>query len=117
MSTRRFQTTDQDQDQDQDCFPAGSTFGNIYCVNRSLENILFEVQRSVSIFHTEFEYACQTGSKCRKIVFFLFKHNIYVRIAIYTCMSKLQYNYTSTVYKIYVQVDVWGFVLYCLVLM
>ena len=36
-----------------------------------------------------FFYACQIGSKCQKIVFYIFKHNIYVRIAIY--MSKLQY--------------------------
>ena len=37
-----------------------------------------------------FFYACQIGSKYPKIVFYIFKHNIYVRIAIY--MSELQYK-------------------------
>ena len=59
-------------------------------------------------------YACQIGSKHRNA-------NIYVEISIY--VSKFQYTvmtkcqYVSALYKIYVQIDVWDLVLYCLVLM
>ena len=42
---------------------------------------------SYFVFSTHF--ACQIGSKCRKIVSIYLKHNIYVRLVIYMC--KLQY--------------------------